>query len=196
MEKKHKNARVQWSQWVTVTILDFSKDRHQKSAVAVPVPVSPLLDTTHSRRGGNHKSRAHKRKCAISLFSFVLSLSMVPNHALKPERAPAHKRGFSNFLPQNNVGQRGYNPTREISAKAFANFSKATVDCGVSLSHQPDCCFPRLHFTSEIPNSAEKNGKDCPGIILLRTTLALLSKKGGGILNDLALMDNQKTISL
>ena len=47
MEKTHKNARVQWLQQPTVTVLDFRshhKDSHQKSAVAAPV--SSLLDTT------------------------------------------------------------------------------------------------------------------------------------------------------
>ena len=94
-------------------------------------------------------------------------------------------------LPQNNVGQRGDNPTRGNRARAFAEFSKVAVDYGYSLSHQSDRCFPRLRFTSEILNSTKKNGKDYPGIILC-TTLALLSKKGEKIMNDLALIDNQK----
>ena len=93
--------------------------------------------------------------------------------------------------PKNHGGRRGDNPTRGNRAKAFAEFSKVAVDCGHSLSHQSDRCFPRLRFTSEILNSTKKNGTDHPGIILC-TTLALLSKKGKKILNKMALIDCQK----
>ena len=43
----------------------------------------------------------------------------------------------------------------------------------------------------EILNLTKKDGKDCPDIILC-TMLALLSKKGKEILNDLALIENKK----
>ena len=120
-----------------------------------------------------------------------------PGESLHMLQLGTAKRAVESFartvssLPQNNVGRRGDNRTRANRAQAFAKFSKLAVDYGYSMSHQSDRCFPRLRFTSEILNPTKKNGKDYPGIILC-TTLALLSKKGKTILNDLALMDNQK----
>merc|ERR1711884_232694 len=116
-----------------------------------------------------------------------------PGESLHMLQLGTAKRAVKSFakrvssMPQNNVGQRGHNPKHGNRAKAFANFSKVAVDCGHSLSHQSDRCFPRLRFTSEILNSTKKNGKDYPGIILC-TTLALLSKKGKKILKDFALI--------
>ena len=120
-----------------------------------------------------------------------------PGESLHMLQLGTAKRAVESFartvssMPQNNVRRRGDNRTRANRAEAFAQFSKVAVNYGYSLSHQSDRSFPRLRFTSEILNPTKKNGKDYPGIILC-TTLALLSKKGKKILNNLALVDNQK----